>query len=182
MEPLTNIKQASLGERINLILHTPELELDGNAYIGKYELNDGKSIKKFILDELRKIYTNLSTGDSINVSKETAKKLLYHWKDGEAYRKSIIHIPEIIENMQFLEEMPPGKEYAKFGNYSYYITPVNIDGESNAILSTVGYKGKEIYYDQNVFKGTVQEVFKEAKNTINDPKYNRLNDILRKTG
>ncbi|MDR2731953.1 MAG: hypothetical protein LBB36_01910 [Fibromonadaceae bacterium] len=152
-------KVCSLAERISRILCTPELELDGNAYKGKYELDNGKSIKKFILDELRKVYTNQSTGNNIKVSRESAKELLLHWKsDGEAFQKSIAHIPQIIESMQFLEEMSPdpNRVNPRFAKYSYYITQAKIDGESYIILSTVGYKGHEIYYDQNGVKGIEQ--------------------------
>ena len=173
----------TLEERIDRIIHVSEIELAGEAYKGKYELNNGKSIKKFILDKLRKVYTNLNTGDKITLSRESANKLSGHLKDGDIYQKSLAHIPEIIENMQFLEEMPPDKdkENPKFDNYSYYITPANIDGQFYTILSTVGRKRQEIYYDQNIFNGTPEEVFAKAKNEINDPKYRRLNEILQDT-
>jgi len=137
-----------------------------------------KSIKIFIIDKLRGKIKNLDTGGTITISKQSALKLAWHIKDGEAYQKSLVHIPQIIENMLFLEEMKPEKENAKFGNYSYYITGMNIDGESHTILSTVGKMGNEIYYDQNVFKGTPKEVLKEAK-TSTDNKYNRLKEILK---
>jgi hypothetical protein len=101
------VKVCSLEERISRILRTPELELDGEAYKGKYELNDGKSIKKFILGELRKVYTNFNTNYKIAISNNSAGKLAFHWKDGEAYQKSIVHIPQIIERMQFLDEAKP---------------------------------------------------------------------------
>jgi hypothetical protein len=144
-------------------------------------LNDGKSIKKFILDELRKVYTNFGTSDKITLSHDSAGKLSSHYRDGEAYQKSIAYIPEIIERMQFLEEMKPSKEKAKYRKYSYYITPINIGGKQHVVLSTVGYMGQEIYYDHNVFEGTPQEVFAKAKNETNDAKYSRLNEILQNT-
>ena len=174
----------TLEERIERIFNAGEIELAGEAYKGKYELGDGKSIKKFILDKLRlndkgknKVYTNIDTGEKISISGNSAGKLASHYKYGETYQKTIAHIPRIIENMKFLEEIPPDKENSKFGNYSYYITGVNIDGESHTILSTVGHNEYGIYYDQNVFEGTSEEVFKEAK-TSNDNKYNRLKKIL----
>jgi len=169
----------TLRERIERIFNTGEIELAGEAYKGKYELNDVKSIKEFILKKLRKIYTNPNTGDKITLSHDSAGKLAIQYKDSEAYQKSIAHIPEIIENMQFLEEMEPSKENAKYDKYSYCITPVKIDGESYTILSTVGHKGQEIYYSQNVFRGTPKEVFAKAKNEMNDTKYSRLNEILK---
>ena len=44
----------TLKERIDRIIHTGEIELAGEAYKGKYELNNGKSIN-----------TNLGTGDKL---------------------------------------------------------------------------------------------------------------------
>jgi translation initiation factor IF-1 len=169
----------TLEERIDRIFNTGEIELAGEAYKGKYELNNVRSIKGFILKKLRKVYINLSTGDKMTLSHDSAGKLAIQYKDSEAYQKSIAHIPEIIENMQFLEEMKPSKENAKYDKYSYYITPVKIDGESHAVLSTVGHKGQKIYYSQNVFKGTPKEVFANAKNETCDTKYSRLNEILK---
>jgi len=112
----------TLEERIDRIIHAGEIELAGEAYRGKYELNNMKSIKDFILDRLRKIHTNLSTGDKITLSHNSAGKLALHWKDGDAYQKSIAHIPQIIENMQFLKEMPPERDDAKYEKYSYYVS------------------------------------------------------------
>ena len=169
----------TLRERIDRIIHAGEIELAGEAYKGKYELNDVRSIKDFILKKLRKIYINLSTSDKMTLSHDSAGKLAIQYKDSEAYQKSIAHIPEIIENMQFLEEMEPSKENAKYDKYSYYITPVNIDGEFHTILSTVGHKGQKIYYSQNVFRGTPKEVFANAKNETDNTKYIRLNEILK---
>jgi len=171
----------TLEERIDRIFNTSEIELAGEAYKGKYELGNMKSIKCFILGRLRKIYTNLGTGDKITLSGNSAGKLATRWKNGEAYQKTVAHIPEIIEKMQFLEEMKPDKNDASFDKYSYYVTPAKIDGESHTIFSTVGYKGQEIYYDHNVFKGTPKEVFAKAKNATNSKKYDRLNKILQDT-
>jgi len=167
----------TLEERIKCIICAGEIELDGEAYRGKYELGDAKSIRDFILDNLRGKIRNLSTGNSITLSKQSAQKLTSHFKDGEAYQKSLAHIPQIIENMQFLEKTSAEKANAKFGDYFYYITNAKINNEPYTILSTVGRKGGDIYYDHNVFKGTAQEVFLEAKIST-DIKYSRLSKIL----
>jgi hypothetical protein len=173
------LKKASLEERIKRILLMPELEMDGNAYKGKYELNDVKSIRDFILNELRKSYTNQNTGDEIIISRNSAKEIAGHYSDSEAYQKSIAHIPQIIENMLFLEKRKAEEEGAKFDEYLYYITSIKIDGKPHTILSTAGYKLKQgkVYYVQNVFEGTPKEVFAKAKNEVNI-KYKRLNEIL----
>ena len=168
-----------LEERIGRILRAQELELDGEAYVGKYELNNVKSIRDFMLSKLRKPYTNQNSGYEISISRNSAKEIAGHYSDSEAYQKSIVHIPKIIENMQFLDRRKAEEENAKFDEYLYYITPIKIDGKPYTILSTVGYKLKQnkVYYVQNVFEGTLKEVFAKAKSKTSI-KYKRLNEIL----
>jgi len=96
----------TLEERIDRIIRTGCIELEGEAFEGKFELNNGKSIKRFILDKLRlndkgknKVYTNIDTGEKISISGNSAGKLASHYKYGETYQKIIAHIPQIIENM-----------------------------------------------------------------------------------
>jgi len=170
----------TLEERIKGIICTSEIKLDGEAYMGKYELGNMKSITNFILNKLRNKegYRNHFTGDKIILSKRSAEKLATHYRSGEAYQKTIAHIPYIIENMQFLEEMLPEADNTKYNRYFYYIIGVNIDGESHTILSTVGKMGNKIYYDQNVFEGTPEEVFAKAGNAEGNSKYGRLAKIL----
>jgi len=128
----------------------------------------------------RKIYTNLSTSDKIVLSHDSAGKLA--GRGGEAHRKVLAHIPEIIKNMLFLEEMGADKEDARFDNYSYYITPINMDGKSYTILSTIGCKKQKIYYDQNTFEGTPEIVFNtvgNAREAGNNSQYSRLEKIFK---
>jgi len=178
----------TLEERIYRIIHASEIELVGEAYIGKYELNDIKSIKDFIIYKSRlnnngknKVYTNVDTGEKITLSREAGGKLAGHLEDGEIYQKSLAHIPQIIENMKFLEEMKPepkpNKKSPKYSKYSYYITGTNIEGKSHTILSTIGHNENGIYYDHNVFEGTPKEVFAQAKNATKK-KFDRLKEIL----
>jgi len=172
----------TLEERMKRIVCAEEIELDGKAYIGKYELNSAKSIKEFILGKLRINYTNISAGSNITISHNSAGKLAGH--GGETYKKTLVHIPQIIEKMLFLEEMRADKENASFEKYFYYVTPLNIDGKSYTLLSTVGFKGREIYYDQNIFEGTPEKVFKSIKKEIEagvcNSQYSRLAKILQK--
>jgi len=170
----------TLEERIKCIICASEIELEGEAYMGKYELGNMKSITNFILNKLRNKegYRNHFTGNKIILSKRSAEKLATHYKSGEVYQKTIAHIPQIIENMQFLEEMLPEGDNIKYNKYSYYITRVNIDGKSHIILSTTGKMGNEIYYDQNVFEGTPEEVFSKVGNSEGNSKYERLAKIL----
>jgi hypothetical protein len=74
---------SSIEERIGCILNTPEIELDGEAYIGKYILNDENSIKKFINKNLRldingknKIYTTSDNKKLFKPNFKEHKKLI----------------------------------------------------------------------------------------------------------
>jgi hypothetical protein len=177
----------ALEARLAAIIESEPLELVGEAYVGNYKLNDGRSIKKFILNKLRLndkgkniAYINLDTGNKIIISGNSAGKLAKHYKDGEIYQKTLAHIPQIIENMKFLEEMSAEKENAKFDKYSYYVMKAKIYGEYYTIFSTVGHNKDNVYYYQNVFEGTPKEVFEEIKNgKLKDGKYSRLFDILK---
>jgi len=169
----------TLEERIKRIICAGEIELDGEVYIGKYELGNRKSITSFILNKLRKTYINLNTGNKVIISRQSGEKLAT--RIDEIHQKTIAYIPQIIEKMLFLEKMVPDKENASFDNYSYYITTIKIDGKNYTILSTVGQKRKsnETYYDQNVFKGTPKEVFENLENTDNNTQFRRLAKILK---
>jgi len=180
-------REISLVERIGRILRMSVLELDGNAYMedNKYKLDDWKSIKNFVNKKLRLndegkniIYMNIDTGDKIILSGDSAGKIAGHYKDGEAYQKTIAHIPQIIKHMLLLDEASPNKANVKYDNYSYYITQVKMEERTYTILSTIGRKWDEVYYDHNVFEGSSEEVFVKAKNDATDFKYSRLNNIL----
>jgi len=185
MKNILNSKAVILEERINHIISASEIELDGEAYKGKYELGSMKSIKVFICDKLRlndkgknEVYTNNDIGEKIIISVNSAGKIAGHY--GEIHQKTIAHIPYIIKNMKFLAEMKPDKENAKYAKYAYYITPVKIDGKLHTILSTIGFNENGIYYDHNVFEGTPKKVFAEAKNAkTENAQYSRLKEILK---
>ena len=175
-------RKISLEERIDRILYTGEIPLDGNAYKGNegFELGKWKSIRAFI-DRLRlnangknAVYENLDTGDKIIISRESAGKITQHWKDGEIYQKTLAHIPEIIRNMKLLDEAKNNGI-----NYSYFVTPIELDGNPHTVFSTVRRENNSVYYDHNVFEGAVGDVFAKAKTETSDPKYSRLHDILK---
>jgi hypothetical protein len=166
-------------KRVKSIVAAREIELDGNAYNGKYLLNDVDSLQDFILDNLRsKSYINPNTGDKIIISSKSARKLASHYKDGEAYQKTIVHIPLIIENMMFLDESLADKSSAKYDEYKYYVTSAEMDAEQYTILSAVGHNQNNVYYDQRVFEGTPQDVFKKVRNAT-DRRYERLSKIFK---
>jgi len=66
----------TLEERVKRIICESEVELEGEAYVGKYELGNMKSMTNFIVSKLRNKegYRNRSTGDKIMLSKRSAEK------------------------------------------------------------------------------------------------------------
>jgi hypothetical protein len=165
-------------KRVRSIIEALVVELDGNAYQGRYTLNDRESIHRFILDELRsKPYMISDTGDMVVISGKAAKKLVSHDITDEMYQKTIAHIPQIIESMKLLGDSPADKQEARFDKYKYYITNAKIDRKRLTIFSTVGHGRQNTYYDQRVFDGTPQDLFKDVKKTARG-RYERLNKIL----
>ncbi|GHV17461.1 hypothetical protein AGMMS49938_18250 [Fibrobacterales bacterium] len=87
----------------------------------------------------------------------------------EVYIKSLAHIPQIIENMHYADNMPNAKNNG-YSNFDYYLTPIKIDGKNYTILSDVGKnENGEYYYSQQVFEGTVKDNIKKVRGlTVGD--------------
>jgi hypothetical protein len=156
-------------ERILAFLETPDIDLEGDAWVGKYEL-ERNSIKRYILDNFRLSYTNKDTGKEIRFIRDSAKKLTQHSMEDDVYKKSIIHIPTIVENMRFIVEMPadPTDPNPHFAHYRYHLLGFRMDGASWTLLSTVGVKNGGVYYDQTLFHESKLELVKKLKDTKMD--------------
>jgi hypothetical protein len=157
----------NLEECMDCILKMPEVELDGEAYKGKYELGNWKSIENWMNANLKgRAYANISTGENISISAKGVDKIVHHAND-EAYQKNVIYIPQIIEGMEFLAS--ESNEHVKKGyyRYDYFITPVKMDGKEYTILSIVGITGKNsYYYDQVVMEGNIKYLIGKFIETI----------------
>ena len=66
-------KDAAKAERIRKLRESKPVEITGEEYKGKYELNRD-SAQKYVLDTLRGEYTIKDTGEKVNLSKVGAKK------------------------------------------------------------------------------------------------------------
>ena len=147
-------------ERIRKLLESKPVEIKGEEYRGKYELNRD-SAQKYVLDTLRGEYTIKDTGEKVNLSKVGAKKVTSHSMGNEAHLKSIAAIPQLISNAIFIEERPPYKEGAQYDFYRYYVTGLKINGEDYTVRMTIGVKNGKYYYDHyltNIEKGNLIEI------------------------
>lgn len=136
--------------RIEKLRKSSPIVLQGNEYEGKYELNRD-SAKAFIKDHLRKEYTNADTNDVILVAKEGAQKVTSHSMGSEAHLKSIVAIPQLIEQSIFIDELPNDKNNGKYVHYRYYVSGIKMGGVDYTAKIAVGidaYGNK--YYDHSL--------------------------------
>ena len=167
MEAAFNAKK----ERIEKLRKIDPVEITGEEYKGKYELN-GDSAQKYILDNLRGEYNIDDTGEKIKISKKGAKKVTSHSQGNEAHMKSIVAIPELIRNSIFIEEQPAYKEKAQYDSYRYYVVGLKIGEEDYTARITIGVKNGEFYYDHyltEIEKGNLIEVAQSFKPTEDAP-------------
>lgn len=156
MEQANNDKKARIGK----LRGSKPVELTGNEYKGKYELTR-KSAQEFLLNNLRGEYTIADTGEKVNLSKVGAKKVTSHSMGNEAHLKSIVAIPQLLENAIFIEERANEKDNDKYDSYRYYVVGLKIGNEDYTARLTVGVKKGEYYYDHyltEIEKGNLIEI------------------------
>ena len=136
--------------RIEKLKKTKPIEITGDEYKGKYELNRD-SAKSYIKDSLRGEYTNKDTGDTILLAKDGAQKVTSHSMGNEAHLKSIAVIPELIEKSIFIDELPNEKNNSKYDSYRYYVSGLKIGDVDYTVKLAIGideYGNK--YYDHSL--------------------------------
>lgn len=136
-------------KRIEKLRASRPVEITGEEYNGKYELNR-ESAKAYIKDFLRNEYVNNDTGDKVLISRESANKITSHSMGNEAHLKSIVAIPRMIEKAIFIDEQENEKGNSKFDSYRYYLVGLKIAGADYTARLTVGVKQGTRYYDHNL--------------------------------
>ena len=156
MEQAYNDKKA----RIDKLRDSKPVEITGEEYKGKYDLNRD-SAQDFILKNLRGEYTIADTGEKVTISKVGAKKVTSHSMGNNAHLKSIVAIPQLLENAIFIEETPNEKSNGKYDSYRYYVVGLKIGNEDYTARITIGVKNGEYYYDHyltEIEKGNLIEI------------------------
>lgn len=156
MEQAYNGKKA----RIDKLRDSKPVEITGEEYKGKYDLNRD-SAQDFILKNLRGEYTIADTGEKVTISKVGAKKVTSHSMGNNAHLKSIVVIPQLLENAIFIEETPNEKSNGKYDSYRYYVVGLKIGNEDYTARITIGVKNGEYYYDHyltEIEKGNLIEI------------------------
>lgn len=133
--------------RIEKLRNSKPVEIIGDEYKGKYELNRD-SAKQWILDNLRnKDYKIEDTGEVVTITKVGAKKVTSHSMGNEAHLKSISVIPDLLQQAIFIGEMPNMKNNEKYDTYRYYICGLRVGNTDYTVKLTVGVKDGKKYYD-----------------------------------
>jgi hypothetical protein len=143
--------------RIEKLKKTKPIEITGEEYKGKYELNV-KSGHKWILDNLRGTYTIKDTGEKVNLSRVSANEITSHGEREDIHLKSFAVIPQMIENAIFIEETDNYKGNNKYDKYKYYVVGLSVDGVPYTARIVVGEKNGKTYYDHEltqIEKGTI---------------------------
>lgn len=156
MEQAYNDKKA----RIDKLRDSKPVEITGEEYKGKYDLNRD-SAQDYILKNLRGEYTIADTGEKVTISKVGAKKVTSHSMGNNAHLKSIVAIPQLLENAIFIEETPNEKSNGKYDSYRYYVVGLKIGNEDYTARITIGVKNGEYYYDHyltEIEKGNLIEI------------------------
>ena len=173
--------------RIEKLKKTKPIEITGEEYKGKYELNV-KSGHKWILDNLRGTYTVKDTGEKVNLSRISANEITSHGEREDIHLKSFAVIPQMIENAIFIDETDNYKGNNKYDKYKYYVVGLNVDGVPYTARIVVGEKNGKTYYDHELtqiekgtiidsLNGTTTSVAKNA-NAFSEYKDNRLFSLL----
>ena len=159
-----SLKDEEKAKRIEKLRESKPIEITGNEYQGKYELNR-ESAQKYLLDNLRGDYTIKDTGEVVSLARKGAKKVTAHSMGNEAHLKSIAVIPQLIENSIFIEEQPAYKDNAKYDSYRYYVTGIKIGGEDYTARLTIGVKNGKSYYDHyltHIEKGNLIDLINQS--------------------
>ena len=172
--------------RIEKLRKSEPLVVDGNEYLGKYELNS-KSAGDYILSSLRRGYKNIDTNEIIHISRKS-QKVAHHDAENEVLLMSIAYIPQLIEHAILIDEEPNSKSKNGFDSYRYYVVGCNIGGVDYTVRLTVGVKNGQSYYDHaltkiekgnllNLTNGVKADV-SEKETAISDVKDKRLLSLL----
>lgn len=125
------------------------LTIDPNAHSGLYELN-WKSAKRYALDNLRGQYRVDDNGAVIELTRDGVSEIISENMGSELGLKLVAYIPDIIKNSIFVYAEENQKAKKSFDYYEYYLTDIDVDGNSYVVKSAVGVRKGRRYYTFNL--------------------------------
>ncbi len=158
--------------RIEKLRKSEPVEISGEEYKGKYELNRD-SAKQWLKENVRGEYVIADTGERIEVSGKGIEKVTSHSIGNKAHMQSLVAIPQLIENATFIEERPNEKANGKYDSYRYYVCGLKIGGVDYTVKVTIGVKQGKKYYDHaltEIEKGNlIEEIANGFTTTVDAP-------------
>lgn len=133
--------------RIEKLKNAESVEITGDEYKGKYELNRA-SAKNWIKDNLRGEYTITDTGEKVFIGRKGVNKVTSHSIGNDAHLKILVAVPSMLEKAIFITEEKAEKRNAQYPLYRYYVAGVNIGGIDYTVKLTIGVdENGNKYYD-----------------------------------
>lgn len=114
------------------------------------ELTDRKAVQAKLRETIRGVYTNIDTGEKIQVSLTGINEVTHHGMTEMAHVKSLFSIPLMLEKSIFIDELPNRKGKTSFTSYRYYVCGMKIDGEDYTAKIVVGHNKGVSYYDHRL--------------------------------
>ena len=162
--------------RIEKLRHSKPVDV---IFKNEYSLNR-KDAKEWLKENVRGKYTNIDTGDKVEVSKVGINEVTAHGSQDEAHLKSLVSIPQMIEKSIFIDEIPNTKDNDKYDSYRYYVCGLNIDGTDYTAKIVVGVKGDNKYYDHRlteIEKGTLINNLNGLSNSVAENQNPSISEI-----
>ncbi len=133
--------------RIEKLRKSAPVEMTGEEYIGKYELNRD-SAKKWIKDNLRGEYVIEDTNEKVSIGRKGINKVSSHSMSNEGHLKSLIAIPDLLKKAVFITEERAEKSNAQYPKYRYYVVGLKIGNADYTAKLTIGVdENGNKYYD-----------------------------------
>ncbi len=175
-------------ERIRKLRESKPVEITGEEYKGKYELNRD-SAKQWIKNNLRKKYPIDDTGETVSIGRKGVNKVTSHSMGNEAHLKSLVAIPRMLKSAVFITEEKAGKPKAQYPKYRYYVVGLKIGDVDYTAKITVGVdENGNKFYDHSltdIEKGNLIEIANgfistgaEPNPSVTDIKDTKLLSIL----
>jgi hypothetical protein len=142
--------------------HGKTLDLDGDAYEGKFDPSDWKAIERYLRATVANLnIENRNTGEQIRLSSRGIDKLVHRARTNSIeYSKTLVYLKDIIAAMDYISSEKGNKQ--RYDEYQRYLTEIRMDGKTYTILSIVGKRNGNFYYDQELLpvpKGEVLEKY-----------------------
>ncbi|GHV80460.1 hypothetical protein AGMMS49944_22510 [Spirochaetia bacterium] len=170
------ISEGDRAANIERLAASPDSILDGNAYVGKYELNKG-SIRQFLKELKKELLENDAISEPIKLGNTGIDKMLGPGLKYDVNKKLFAHIPYLLKNAIVITDEKPNKPSIHYYKYSHLVIGIELEEAHYTVHIVLGENSGIWYYDHMVSeieKGSLLEAIHLS--TVGLPKVS-LSDI-----